>query len=414
MKRRAAIAAAGSALATGLAGCLQDAPSASPEDPSEIDDTPTDDDPPDDDPAFRRYVSIADIDPVPEELPVSFAVRTIDARITPDRTARLEVAATNEGETERQIETPFYKGASVDEEGVLLYSVEAPDRPDEPYAPGCIDDPSPTQDLLEFTEEGPVTHSLDPDETGRDELLVVDDPTVEGCFPPGAYRFEREHAIDDETVVWGFTLDVAEEPFDDVPPEDDPPDVDPDDRRYEECGREVVPYDEFPEEIRTEIEAALDGKHEADRVYLREAIDTTTSYVSVDGDYYEPIVTIEDDRETLELRLVDPKALPSPRPVLVGHDRDHDMRASVEIRAEDGSVLLEEARPLPPGEGVPFGQIRRVGDHELSIVFSNGERIETTESVRINESRFDVMVLLDGDDVLVGGTVAELVPCRFE
>jgi hypothetical protein len=66
--------------------------------------------------------------------------------------------------------------------------------------------------------------------------------------------------------------------------------------RHEECPREIIPYDQFPDDVQAEIDAAFEGRHEADRVYLREAIDTDESYVSVDGDYYEAEVTEEGDR----------------------------------------------------------------------------------------------------------------------
>ncbi|MGM0717005.1 MAG: hypothetical protein ACQET5_07495 [Halobacteriota archaeon] len=44
-----------------------------------------------------------------------------------------------------------------------------------------------------------------------------------------------------------------------------------DGRRYEECPREIIHYEELPDDVRDEIDAALDGRYEADRIYLREA-----------------------------------------------------------------------------------------------------------------------------------------------
>lgn len=188
------------------------------------------------------------------------------------------------------------------------------------------------------------------------------------------------------------------------------------DRRYEECSREVIRYETFPTEVQAEIDAALDGTHEADRIYLQETMDVDASYVAVDGTYYDPSVESGSDGETLTLRPVEPKALPRARPVSVELDRDGERTVTIEAVAADGTELFARSRTIYSGGSVEFGRIARVGSHELRITVTADETVETetTETARIDESHFDVIVVVAPDDVFVTGTVAELVPCRFD
>lgn len=193
----------------------------------------------------------------------------------------------------------------------------------------------------------------------------------------------------------------------------DPPDDE--NRRYGECSREVVPYGQLPEDVQTEVDAALDGGYEADRVYLREAMDVRDSYVSVDGEYYDPAVTVEDGREVLELRRVEPKALPDARPVSVENNREGERTITVELVADDGTVLVEETRDVHSGS-IEFGRTRRAGTHELRVTVADDDGVEdeVTESVTIDESRFSVIVIVDLEEISLSGVVAELETCRYD
>ena len=190
----------------------------------------------------------------------------------------------------------------------------------------------------------------------------------------------------------------------------------PDGRRYEECSREIIAYEAFPEDVQREIDGALEGSYESERVYLTETMDVDQSYVSVERVYYDPTVQTDGGAEVLTLERIEPQALPRPRPVSVENTRDSERTVALEIVAEDGETLLEERRGLHPGGDVEFSRIRRVGAHELRVTVLDDGAVETeaTDAVRIGESRFDVIVVVEFDDVLVAGTVAELVECRFE
>lgn len=358
---------------------------------------------------FQRQVGVTAVDDVPDSVPVEFDVRVVEGTITPEGTGVLEVSVTNTGGTEREVTTPYYKGLSDGNPRVLLYSLEAPDSPDRGDVPPCIADPGASQEHVEWTDEGPLSHRLDPGATATDELVLAGDPTVDGCFPPGEYRFEDHHSVDGTEFTWGFTVEVTDasggEGTDDAP-----------ERRYEECPLEVIPYDQFPEDVRAEVDAALDGGYEADRVYLREAMDTDESYVSVDGDYYEATVTAENGRESLELALVEPKALPRERPVKVTHDFDGRRTITLELVATDGTVLVDDTRELFPGSEVEFGRTNRVGTHELRVTVADGDEVVTqlSRTATVNRSRFSVVAAVADDGITLTGAVAGLGICQYE
>lgn len=196
--------------------------------------------------------------------------------------------------------------------------------------------------------------------------------------------------------------------------EEDPPEGSTD-RRYEECPREVIPYEQFPAEVQAEIDAALDGRYEDDRVFLREAMDTEASYVSIDEKYYDPGVTEDGDEEVLTLELVEPKALPEARPVSVEHALDGERTIALDVVAEDGGVLIDETRSLRSTSTVEYGETARVGIHEVRVSVEDSEAIEgrLTGTLRIDESRFDRTVVVEPDGLSVTGAVAGLGICRF-
>ena len=186
-------------------------------------------------------------------------------------------------------------------------------------------------------------------------------------------------------------------------------------RRYAECNREVIPYDTFPGPVRAEIDAALADGYEAARVYLTEAMDVDASYVSVDGTYYDPSVSDVDDRQRLELQVVEPKALPTGRPVYVEHHRGGERTVTVSLTAGDGTALIDETRDLHPGGEVEFGTVRRVGTHDLRVTVSGEEtEAELFESVTVNESRFDIRVVFEDTESYVTGAVADRAVCQFD
>ena len=179
--------------------------------------------------------------------------------------------------------------------------------------------------------------------------------------------------------------------------------------QYEECPREVIPYDQLTDRLQAEVDAALEeGEYAAERVFLRDAMDVDESYLSVDGEYYDPAVSIEDGRELLTVEHVRPRALPNARSVHVSTTVDEPIR--VEIVAEDGTVLLDERREFDGVEEV--GEPRRTGTHDLRVTVGDGPVL--TKTVSITEPRFSIELVVHADDVAVSGAIADLVECRFE
>ena len=187
------------------------------------------------------------------------------------------------------------------------------------------------------------------------------------------------------------------------------------DRRYEECPREIIPYEQFPAEIRTEIDAALDGRYADAHVCLREAMDVTESYVAVDDTYYDPTVATNGETEVLTLQRVEPKALPSGRPITVNHRLDGERVITVEVVDDDGAVLVDTTMDLWPGGDVEFGRIARVGTHEFRITVADADEVETevTEPVRFTASLASVHIIVEPEEVQVREAVADAPICRF-
>lgn len=159
-----------------------------------------------------RRVTVNSIDDVPREAGVTFSVEVTDDSITPESSARIRSTMTNEGNEGVHVQLPFYKGASswTGEAGVLLYSLEAPDSPSVDYTPACFDGDGQTRDDVAWSSEGTPRYRLAAGDSHSNELILVDDPTVEGCFPSGTYRFESEHEVRDVQFMWGFSLNIAE------------------------------------------------------------------------------------------------------------------------------------------------------------------------------------------------------------
>jgi len=372
------------------AGCLETDGDTDDTDPNTTDARPPDDQ------AFERRLSITAVDAVPADVPVAFDARVADETVTAARTGALTVSVENTGDGQRELPTPFYKGPSRDD-ALVVYSTEAPDAPAQTDGPRC-DEPS-----LEFTDEGQPSHALAPGETGTDRLLVVAGADAERCLPPGQYRFEQTHTIDGQEFTWGFRLAVAKGTLDSI-----------EDRCYEACSREVIPREQFPEPVRTELDAALGSRYVADRVSLREAMDIDASFVSIGDTYYDPTVTPDGTDEVLELWPVEPKALPDPRSLIVENRRDERVTVTATLTAPDGTTLLDASLAREPSSRGELGRVVRVGAHELALTVTGPDGSETTLTgeLPITESRFETVVVVD-EEISLAGTVAELGMCQY-
>jgi hypothetical protein len=188
------------------------------------------------------------------------------------------------------------------------------------------------------------------------------------------------------------------------------------DRRYETCSRGVIPYEQLPPEIRAEVDAAREGHYEARRVHLGDAMNVTRSYVAVSDTYYDPAVTTEGEKEVLTLHRVEPKALPDPRPVSVEHHLDGERVVTVEVVADDGTVLFDTTMDLWPGGAVEFGHVARVGTHAFRVTVARDGTVgmEATKSIRVGESLASVAFRIDSDGIRASQATADPPACRYD
>lgn len=192
-----------------------------------------------------------------------------------------------------------------------------------------------------------------------------------------------------------------------LPAVDDPP--------YERCQREVVHYDNLPAKPRAEVDAALNGSYESEHVYLRDAIEIDTTFVSLDDRFYRPSVTETASGSVLHLEHLTPKLLPDRRLVRLAQYRDRELTVTLRIVADDGDVLIDERYSLDAEEDVVAGTLRRAGEHDVHVTIEHEGTVvdELHGSAPINEFRLSLFVRVD-EDLSVGGTVAEVAPCDYD
>lgn len=152
----------------------------------------------------ERRVTVTDVADPPADLPFDLSIAVEDPWITPESTATLSATIANTGDRAKMYSQALKKARSEDygPKGLLLFSTNSPESPPETYAPPCLRGASPTEyerriagphgTALLTTEGGPM-FELHPGESRTDTLHVVDDPTADGCFPPGEYRFVERH-----------------------------------------------------------------------------------------------------------------------------------------------------------------------------------------------------------------------------
>lgn len=102
------------------------------------------------------------------------------------------------------------------DEGLAVWSPDAPDSPTEDEAIYCIENrgESPKEHRDHTLEDIPA-HTLNPDESETIEFIVSMDWGQPDCFPPGEYRFESSPSEtagedDQESFDWGFSVEITE------------------------------------------------------------------------------------------------------------------------------------------------------------------------------------------------------------
>lgn len=207
MKRRRLLSALGSSGIIGLAGCVNAgyrAVGAAFGD-GEI----------------QRKVSLADQDPVADDLGLQIDVELVESTITDTQPARLRITTTNEG-PERKVSIGDDRcgllnrdgGGSDEPVGLWLYRPERA-RHIKREADRWVRDASPDQHHP-WGMFGCRARLYEPSESVSNEYVLWDDYQVDGYLTPGTYRWEEDVEIwdgpstdhDSTTITWGFTLAV--------------------------------------------------------------------------------------------------------------------------------------------------------------------------------------------------------------
>lgn len=185
----------------------------------------------------------------------------------------------------------------------------------------------------------------------------------------------------------------------------------PEPGQYNECGRELIPYQDLPGPVQEEIDAAMDEPYEAEYVFLQETMDTEWSYLNVDGDYYA--VDVEsNDVETLTLEHVEPQALPSGRSVHVNNGSDEAVTVDVTVETEGGDILEETTLSVEAGASDTAAEIHQVGTHDLTVTVD--EELTETFAMAVSESIFTHEVEILADEIRHGHDIAGLEECDFD
>ncbi|GAB3689390.1 hypothetical protein GCM10028857_24660 [Salinarchaeum chitinilyticum] len=202
MKRRAFLGAAVTTGAVAIAGCSSAGSSTagSPE-------------------GIRRKIDVEVDSPLPDEAPVDFSIAVADQWATSESTATLEATVENTSDEARSCPPPYYKGHSDDagEEGIILYNLQAANDLTASFVPSCFVDDRAEEDVnndnrfVYWSQETYFGPELSPGESTTDTILVVDDPTTNGCLPAGSYAFRSSVSDgDDVSFDWSFTVTVED------------------------------------------------------------------------------------------------------------------------------------------------------------------------------------------------------------
>lgn len=152
----------------------------------------------------ERKVTLEDFDDQSER-PIAFEIDIEDPWITPSSTASFTITTVNDSDQDQIVSPAFVKGTSslFGKPGIVVYNERARDFDVEAYAPPCFfegaDNPGirtgevDGEETVLFTREGHGPDTIPAGESRTEYFIVVDDPTVEGCFPPGVYEFGKDH-----------------------------------------------------------------------------------------------------------------------------------------------------------------------------------------------------------------------------
>lgn len=205
MHRRTVLKGAGSAVLTGIAGCLGQAVSDQPDNSSQESPTST--------AGVLRRVKLSGQDSLPEEVDATLDVEVVESAVTEDHTATVRVTFTNTGPKQEFMFgdlPPFTVTKSVESNpGVLLLD---PDKSVEKVQSECWQ-PTQSSHAAVFDAVAKII-TLDSGEriSRTAELWGSSLNEKHVCLPTGTFRFEREYTFgfsDTPSFTWGFSVSLS-------------------------------------------------------------------------------------------------------------------------------------------------------------------------------------------------------------
>lgn len=183
---------------------------------------------------------------------------------------------------------------------------------------------------------------------------------------------------------------------------------------YERCTRVRVSYESMPDDLRHEVDVAIEtGAYETEgRLLLDEAIDVDSSYVTIDAVAHEPTVSAENGTTILELREADVLRMPEPQDVRVQNDDDREHEVHVVLEG-GGDEIVDEVVQLRPDEETTIETTGVFGTYELLVettVHGEGEEFE----LGVGDYYFGGTVEVGPDEIYFFQSIADLPLCPWD
>jgi len=177
-----------------------------------------------------------------------------------------------------------------------------------------------------------------------------------------------------------------------------------DTEEYEECHLIEISYEWLPDDVRTEVDTALDeGSYETERLLFAELVDVEESY----------LVGLETDNGTERLELTEVEAVRAPEPYDVRVENSADEQVDVHVELLLDETIANEDFTLSPGQEETIEATDRFGPINVSVDVSISDE-ERTEHGRFrydDKSRLPRITITE-DDVEFRYASGSIDPCE--
>lgn len=183
---------------------------------------------------------------------------------------------------------------------------------------------------------------------------------------------------------------------------------------YEECYLIEIQYEWVPQDIKDEVDTALEeGSYETDTLLFAEAVDVEESSLMVNDTPYKPVVETTNETQTLEFHEVDVIRTPEPRIIRVRNDDDR--KHEVHVKLTNGETFVDETITLKTGEETELEATDRFGTYNLSAQTLTGHGAEEHDyRYSISDSTGNAYVTITEEEVQISHTESGLEPCSWD